>query len=188
MGKLEVEKTYQTGDVLDYRVLNKNFRAILNEYNGGVDNYNIKAAANIDGAKVANSSIYSKKCVLGGIVQANQGAGFALTTDYQDITSATFTNTYAVNGYLFVHATLYFSGCVSGTNFVYGALNHNGSNQSALIVFDNNNAGACETTVSQIWFLTVTAGTITTKLQAKTTVANSETVKRAVMRWKYFAR
>lgn len=61
MGIIAIPKTWADDDIIlaaDLNILNS---TIYNEFNGNIDNANIKAGANIDAAKLLNASILSAK-------------------------------------------------------------------------------------------------------------------------------
>lgn len=58
MGTISVQ-TINNGDSLDANPIDVNFSTVVNEFNGNVDNNNIKTLAAIDGSKIAAGTIPS---------------------------------------------------------------------------------------------------------------------------------
>lgn len=73
-----------TADVSDY---NTPLTTIVNEFNGNIDNTNVKAGAGIDGSKLADSSIVADKIATGiqsNYVATNEGT---TSTSYVELTT-----------------------------------------------------------------------------------------------------
>ena len=69
------------GTTIDAADVNNPINTIANEFNGNIDNNNIKVAAAIDGAKLADTSIPTAKLVeSSGLVPAGSIVAFAGTT------------------------------------------------------------------------------------------------------------
>lgn len=67
MGIVAIPKSWVTGDILSVTDLNIINTIIYNEFNGNIDNSNIKAGANIDAAKLLDASITSAKLLSSSI-------------------------------------------------------------------------------------------------------------------------
>lgn len=66
-----------TADVADY---NTPITTVVNAINGGLDNDNIKAAAAIDGSKLADGTVTAEKVAAGMVVQTVSTASSAVAT------------------------------------------------------------------------------------------------------------
>lgn len=82
------------GSALDATVPNNNFTTLANEFNGNIDNANVKATANISGTKLLDNSIGVNKLTAGVINQFHVSPStYSLTTSQADVTGATGTIT-----------------------------------------------------------------------------------------------
>src|SRR6185312_919442 len=70
MGIVGIPKTWATDDVLTAVDLNLINSTLYNEFNGNIDNTNIKVGANIDAAKLLNASILAAKLADGSVTNA----------------------------------------------------------------------------------------------------------------------
>lgn len=61
MGVVAIPNTFSNGSIFDAPQVNTNFSTIYNEFNGNIDNANIKSGANIDAAKLLNASVLTAK-------------------------------------------------------------------------------------------------------------------------------
>lgn len=71
MGRVTRAYSFAAGAIIQATQLNSVYDTIYGEFNGNVDDGNIKENANIDGAKIANSSITNLQLVNGCIADAN---------------------------------------------------------------------------------------------------------------------
>jgi len=70
MAIVAIPKVWATSDTLTATDLNTLNSVIYNEFNGNIDNTNIKAGANIDAAKLLDASIASAKLLSSAITDA----------------------------------------------------------------------------------------------------------------------
>lgn len=155
---------------LSASTLNTMIDTIVSDYNGNVTEANVLAAANIQGSKMRDGSLTTRKFKpTAGLVRAS--GNVALTVNFQDITGATVDIVCATASTVIVHAVFDFQGVVTTSNTVYGQLVVASVAQSGYATCDSNNANALRATVGQVWMINVAAGTHTFKLQAKTTSA-----------------
>lgn len=71
MGVVAIPVTYVSANVLTAAQLNLCNTTIYNEFNGNIDNANIKAGANIDASKLLNNSITNSKLAASVIADTN---------------------------------------------------------------------------------------------------------------------
>lgn len=71
MGRIKKPYTFKTDQVITAAQLNAVFDVLYNEFNGSIDDSNIKEGANIDAAKLLNASITNGKLVNNVINDAN---------------------------------------------------------------------------------------------------------------------
>lgn len=71
MAKVTRVYSFSTGDIIQATNLNVVFDTIYNEFNGNIDDANIKENANIDGSKLLNGSITYAKLAQGLIADSN---------------------------------------------------------------------------------------------------------------------
>jgi hypothetical protein len=154
--------------------INNIISAFVTDYNGGITDANISRNADIDGLKIQDATITSRKFkpIIG---KAYATANTNLSTSYQDLTGVSVTFTCDIASTVLVTGVFDFSGIVVGSNVAYGRLMVDGVAQTGVTAIDSN-SGTLRATIFQNWSIDVEPGVHVFKLQGKTTTdTGSET-------------
>lgn len=160
MGTVTRQTTWNDGDKPTATELNGEFNNILTTLNGGVDNTNVNASADMDGSKLLDSSVTSRKLDPTSDIDTCSG-DLTLTNAFQDVAGCTVTFTPTVASYALVIGTFDFD--IGAGNTAYGTLDVDGSDETSFAILEGEARG----TVTQMWLVTLTAAEHTLKLQAK---------------------
>lgn len=165
------------GTTADGADVNSQVNTILNEFNGNIDNANIKAGAaiatskladdtGITAAKIADEAVTSRKLAPTVILESATGDVTLNSTSYADITGCTTTFTPDIACYAKVTAYVDFRTAGAANDVFQVDLDVDGSNQTPAVFFGVPTSGG-RFVLSQFWLVSLSAASHTLKLEGK---------------------
>lgn len=157
--------------VITHTQINSIVSTFVTDYNGNITDANFSPYADINGTKITDATIISRKYKpTSGAARST--AAVNLSATYKDITGCSVDISCDIASTVIVTGIFEFYGVVLASGNVYGLLDVDGTDQSGLACVDSNSTSAVKATIGQVWSVNVTAGVHTFKLQAKTSVDN----------------